>query len=66
MDDPAGFPMPWGKHKGRLIGALPSSYLRWVAETWEEDTPLKKRVVVACDREWTFREDTGSHFEDTD
>lgn len=64
MNDPANIPMPWGKHKSRSIGAIPSSYLKYVAENWDEDTPLKKVIVAACDREWTFREDTGCHFED--
>jgi hypothetical protein len=27
----AGKKMPWGKHKGKLISQVPTSYLQWVA-----------------------------------
>jgi hypothetical protein len=64
MTDPGNILMPWGKYRDRQIGSVPSSYLRYVAEQWTEDTPLKKVIVKACDQEWQFREKTGCHFED--
>ena len=56
--------MPWGKFKDKMIGEIPSSYLHYVAEQWDEKTALKKQIVKACSDEWEYRENLGCHFED--
>jgi len=55
--------MPAGKFYGLDIEDIPSSYLRWVAENWKERTAQDKAVCAAADKEWSFREKTGTHFE---
>ena len=50
-------PMPKGKFEGKLIVDIPSDYLRWVAENWEDDI-----IATAADEEWNFRQDNNSHF----
>jgi len=54
--------MPWGKFRDRQISLLPSSYLRWVAESWQEDTPMNKEICEAADKEYQHREKYGCHF----
>lgn len=51
--------MPAGKHKGRAVEDLPSSYLRWVAENFEDDD-----IATAADEEYRYRTDHDCHFED--
>lgn len=55
--------MPSGKYKGKDIESIPSSYLKWVAENWQEKTAHDKAVCEAADKEWAYREKTGTHFE---
>lgn len=52
--------MPFGKHKGRIIEELPSSYLRWLAENLEDED----EVVEAAEAEYNYRRDHGGHFEE--
>lgn len=56
--------MPWGAHRDKYVHQLPSSYLKYVAENWDEDTPFKKKLVARCDEEWRHREHYNTHFED--
>jgi len=42
--------MPFGKYKGRKLGDLPLSYLRWLAENIDEDKPMNRRICLAADR----------------
>lgn len=51
--------MPFGKHRGKPIVDIPSSYLLWAAENMEQED-----VCQACDTEWQFREKNNIHFED--
>lgn len=56
--------MPFGKYRGRRIDALPSSYLRWLAENMAEDKPRERDICLAADKEYQWRERHGSHFEE--
>lgn len=51
--------MPFGKHKGKLVTDLPSSYLKWLAEECEND-----EICEAADEEYRWRTDNHAHFED--
>ncbi len=44
--------MPYGKHKGTAIGDLPTSYLRWLAENFDDE-----RICAAADTELQYREE---------
>jgi uncharacterized protein (DUF3820 family) len=55
--------MPWGKYKGEEIESLPSSYLRWLAETISENSDCNRIVCLAADEEYQFREKFNGHFE---
>jgi len=48
--------MPYGKYEGKQLDDLPSKYLLWVAENWDND-----RIASAADAVWRWREATGSH-----
>ena len=50
--------MPFGKHEGKLLVDIPSSYLLWAAENINQED-----ICQACDKEWSFREKFNSHFE---
>ena len=50
--------MPFGKHKGQPIEDLPSSYLRWLAESCDDED-----VAEAADTEYRWREDHQEHSE---
>ena len=39
--------MPFGKHKGRLLTDIPSSYLRWLLRECDLDPPLRRAVIEA-------------------
>ncbi len=49
--------MPWGKFKGKKIVELPSKYLYWVAENWENDN-----IATIADVEWRRREEDNEHY----
>lgn len=51
--------MPWGKHRGKDIEDLPSSYLRWLASDCEDDA-----IQQAAEEEVKFRDDHNAHTED--
>lgn len=53
--------MPYGKFKGKSLYELPSSYLRFIAENWDEDTKLKKKIVVEANNELIHREKFDTH-----
>lgn len=56
--------MPYGKHRGKPIHTIPSNYLKWVAENWNEKDVMKKRIVEECDKEYQFREKYNCHIKE--
>lgn len=56
--------MPWGKYKDKYIDVIPSNYLRYVAENWDEDTRFKKDIIEECDEEWNWREANNCHIDE--
>lgn len=51
-----GVTMPWGKFKGYFMHAIPSGYLKWLAENCEDD-----EICYAADEEWQWRERNNEH-----
>lgn len=49
---------PFGKYKGQRLEDIPSGYIRWAAENFNNNT-----WAAACDLVWRYREQTGSHVE---
>ena len=49
--------MPWGKHVGKDMEDIPSSYLKWLAEKCDDD-----EICEAADQEYQFREEHRRHF----
>ena len=56
--------MPYGKFKGKDFPALPSSYLRWLAENVNDEYKKDESLCLAADKEYQYREKNGMHFED--
>jgi hypothetical protein len=56
--------MPIGKWAGHFIDEIPSSYLLWVAENWQEDSEFKRYLVKECDEEWQWREKYNRHIDE--
>ena len=56
--------MPRGIFKGREIESIPSDYLLWIAENWNENTPEDKTICVEADEEWQHREKNNEHREE--
>jgi len=54
--------MPFGEYRGWKIEDIPSSYLKYAAENWGEDTDMRKALVAECDKEWQHRERYNRHF----
>lgn len=48
--------MPFGKHKGKEIKDLPSSYLKWLAENCEDE-----KICNEADEEYQWRDKWGEH-----
>jgi len=55
--------LPFGKFKGKEIDALPSSYLKWLAENIDDESKGERSICLCADREYNERERTGCHFE---
>ena len=53
----------FGKFKGQQIDALPSSYLKWLAENIDDEKKGERSICIAADNEFQERERTGCHFE---
>ena len=53
--------MPCGAYKGRDIEDIPSDYLLWVAENWDEKTEQDRKICEAADKEWQWREKHNAH-----
>ena len=51
--------MKYGKFKGKAMHEIPSGYIRWLAENFNDD-----KIASAADREWQFREKHNTHWED--
>lgn len=58
--------MPRGMYSGMRIERIPSDYLKYVAENWNEDNEENKRLVKVCDDEWQWREHYGCHISKED
>jgi uncharacterized protein (DUF3820 family) len=54
--------MTGGKFRGKPIDEIPSDYLLWVAQNWDENSDENKKLVEACDKEYQFRETYNCHF----
>lgn len=52
--------IPFGKYQGRTLEATPSSYLKWIVETIENNDML----VDNAEGEHTWRTDHSAHFEE--
>lgn len=55
------FVMPWGKYRGTELCNLPSSYVRWLAESSFDDD-----ICERADEEIKYRDDHSMHFESND
>ena len=53
--------MPWGKHKGKDLEDIPSSYIKWLSEECDNET-----IAEEADEEWQFRERFNNHFYEDD
>jgi len=55
--------MPFGKYRGWKLEDIPSGYLKYAAENWDSSrvSGIKKKIVLACDEEWQFREKYNCH-----
>lgn len=53
--DPENVRMKFGKHAGKRISDLPTSYLKWISENWNEDTKEGKVICHLADIEYQFR-----------
>lgn len=53
--------LPHGIHAGKLLEEVPSSYLAWIAERWDDE-----KICEAADKVWANREKHGAHWEDED
>jgi uncharacterized protein (DUF3820 family) len=59
----AGLTISFGKHKGKCIAELPSSYLRWFAgQDWAENE--HEELFEAAQEELRWRDETGQHWEE--
>lgn len=50
--------MPYGAFKGKEMHEIPSGYLHWLAENFDNE-----KICVAADKEWQHREKYGEHWE---
>jgi len=50
--------MPSGKFANKELHLIPSNYLRWIAENWDDEELCKE-----ADDEWQWREKYGEHWE---
>lgn len=51
--------MPYGDFKGKQMHEIPSRFLHWVAENFDNE-----KICVAADEEWQWREKYGEHWEE--
>lgn len=51
--------MPYGAFIGKEMHEIPSRYLHWVAENFDND-----EIATAADKEWQWREKFDKHWED--
>ena len=52
--------MPFGKYKNKDLEEIPSNYLEWCLDTFEDEDEL----YLEIDKEYQFREKTNTHFEE--
>jgi len=51
--------MPYGAFKGKKMHEIPSGYLYWIAENFDNE-----EICCATDEEWQWREKYGEHWFD--
>lgn len=49
--------MPYGVHKGKTMNDIPSDYLKWVAENFDDED-----ICCAADEEYQSREHYNAHW----
>ena len=49
--------LKYGKYKGKILDSIPSSYLKWASENFDNDI-----VATAADVVWHWREAQDCHF----
>jgi len=55
--------IPFGKYKGVDICFINSNYLKWLIEQeWFFMPKRNEELVVAVEKEYEWRENTGAHF----
>jgi hypothetical protein len=54
-----GLSMPRGNYKEREMDELPSDYLLWVAQNWDDED-----ICCAADEEYSRRTDESRHWYD--
>lgn len=52
-------PFPSGKFRGKAVEGVPTGYLRWAAENWQERTEKDRELMRAINAELEFRERHG-------
>lgn len=51
--------MPYGNYKDKTMGQIPSGYLKWLAENFEDE-----EICCAADEEYRKRTDENEHWWD--
>ena len=59
LKDEKDLVMPYGAFKGKKMHQIPSGYLKWIAENFDQDN-----ICTAADTEWQWREKYSEHWED--
>ena len=49
--------MPYGKFKGKEIHEIPSGYLRWLAQNFDDED-----ICMEADEEYNIREQQNAHW----
>jgi hypothetical protein len=55
--------MPYGAFVGKTFDQVPSSYLKWVAQNWQENNAINKAICTGADKAWNHREKFDEHWE---
>jgi len=54
--------MPYGNHKDEEIEDLPSDYLGWIAENWDENSIIDEEICRLADEEFQYRTKYNCHW----
>ena len=55
-----------GMYAEAYVSEVPSDYLKYVAENWDENSDFKRTLIQACNQEWQWREDNNCHISNKD